>query len=63
MAKTLSQSLKVLTFDIRGARASGYRAGYINRYDLPYEETPLQPDIVTDNLVCFASLMVEGLDS
>ena len=51
------------SFDILGARASGYRAAYINRYDLPYEETPLQPDIVTNNLVHFASLMVEGLDS
>ena len=26
-------------------RASGYRAAYVNRYDLPYDETPYQFDI------------------
>ena len=30
-----------LTFDAFGTgRASGYRGAYVNRYDLPYEETP-----------------------
>lgn len=33
------------SFDAIGARASGYRAAYINRYDLPYDETPYQADI------------------
>ncbi|MCL5026112.1 MAG: haloacid dehalogenase type II [Chloroflexi bacterium] len=33
------------SFDVMGARASGYRGAYINRYDLPYEETPYQPDL------------------
>jgi 2-haloacid dehalogenase len=32
-------------FDVVGARASGYRAAYVNRYDLPYEETPYQFDV------------------
>jgi 2-haloacid dehalogenase len=33
------------SFDAVGARASGYRAAYVNRYDLPYEETPYEADI------------------
>jgi 2-haloacid dehalogenase len=32
-------------FDAVGARASGYRAAYVNRYDLPYDETPYRADI------------------
>lgn len=34
------------SFDALGARASGYRAAYVNRYDLPYDETPYQPDLI-----------------
>jgi len=33
-------------FDLVGARACGYRAAYVNRYGLPYEDTPFQPDVV-----------------
>ena len=33
------------SFDAIGARASGYRAAYVNRYDLPYDETFYQFDI------------------
>jgi 2-haloacid dehalogenase len=33
------------SFDAIGARASGYRAAYVNRYDLPYDETPYRYDI------------------
>lgn len=33
------------SFDAVGARASGYRAAYVNRYELPYDETPYQFDI------------------
>ena len=32
------------SFDITGARACGYRAAYVNRYDLPNEESPYLPD-------------------
>ena len=31
-------------FDILGARACGYRGAYVNRYELPYEESELVPD-------------------
>jgi 2-haloacid dehalogenase len=33
------------SFDVVGARASGYRGGYVNRYDLPYDETPYRFDV------------------
>ena len=33
------------SFDVVGARASGYRAAYVNRYDLPYDETPYRFDV------------------
>jgi 2-haloacid dehalogenase len=33
------------SFDVVGARASGYRGGYVNRYDLPFDETPYRFDI------------------
>ena len=37
------------SFDIMGARASGYRGAFVNRYGLPFEETPYQPDLVVDD--------------
>ena len=33
------------SFDLLGARACGYRAAYVNRYDLPTEESNYQPDV------------------
>lgn len=37
------------SFDVMGARACGYRGAFVNRYGLPYEDTPYQPDVtVTD---------------
>ncbi len=37
------------SFDVMGARACGFRGAYINRYQLPFEDTPFQPDLtVTD---------------
>jgi 2-haloacid dehalogenase len=32
------------SFDVMGARACGYRGVYVNRYQLPYEDTPYRPD-------------------
>ena len=36
-------------FDILGARHSGYRGAYVNRYDLPYDESEFRPDIITED--------------
>jgi 2-haloacid dehalogenase len=44
-------------FDIMGARASGYRGAYVNRYGLPTEDSPYQPDLeVADFVELAASL-------
>ena len=42
------------SFDLVGARASGYRGAYINRYDLPYDETPYRPDIEARDFLSLA---------
>lgn len=34
------------SFDIMGARACGYRGAYVDRYGLPLEDSPYQPDLV-----------------
>ncbi|HEX9016823.1 MAG TPA: haloacid dehalogenase type II [Chloroflexota bacterium] len=34
------------SFDVMGARSCGLRGAYVDRYGLPYEETPFQPDLV-----------------
>ena len=37
------------SFDVVGARACGMRGAWVNRGDLPYEDTPYRPDVtVTD---------------
>ena len=33
------------SFDVMGARTCGLRGAYVNRYDLPFEDTPYLPDI------------------
>jgi len=34
------------SFDVMGARACGFRGSYVNRYQLPFEDTPFQADLV-----------------
>ncbi|MDP6273189.1 MAG: HAD-IA family hydrolase, partial [Dehalococcoidia bacterium] len=37
------------SFDVMGARACGMRGAFVNRYGLPYEDSPHVPDVtVTD---------------
>ena len=33
------------SFDVVGARACGMRGAWVNRYELPYEDTPYRPDV------------------
>ncbi len=47
------------SFDITGARACGYRAAYVNRYKLPNEESPYQPDFEVDNFHQLAAQMLD----
>ena len=49
------------SFDIMGARACGYRAAYVNRYGLPMEETPYQPDVVTADFEQLADYLIDGV--
>jgi len=34
------------SFDVMGARACGFRGAWVERYGLPFEETPYQPDLI-----------------
>jgi 2-haloacid dehalogenase len=42
------------SFDVVGARISGYRGAYVNRYDLPYDETPYRFDIEASDFLDMA---------
>ena len=44
-------------FDIMGARACGYRGAYVNRYRLPYEESPHRPDIEVHDFIELANAL------
>ncbi len=45
-------------FDILGAQTCGFRAAYVNRYQLPTEESDYQPDIIVDDFVELASRLL-----
>ena len=46
------------SFDVLGARASGYRAAFVNRRDLPYEDSPLQPDLTVPSFTELAETLL-----
>ena len=46
------------SFDVMGARACGCRGAFVNRYNLPFEETPYQPDIVVSDFIQLASRLL-----
>ena len=48
------------SFDIMGARASGYRGAYVNRYRLPYEVSPHRPDLWVSDLDELAEKLLHG---
>lgn len=37
------------SFDVVGARACGMRGAWVDRYDLPYEDTPYQADVMVND--------------
>lgn len=45
-------------FDLVGARACGYRAAYVNRYGLPYEDSPFQPDLKVEDFTELAAALL-----
>ena len=46
------------SFDVVGARACGFRAIYVNRYGLPYEDTPFRPDAVVTDFSALAEFLL-----
>ena len=42
------------SFDVMGARSCGLRGAYVDRYGLPYEETPFQPDLTVKDFAGLA---------
>jgi 2-haloacid dehalogenase len=46
------------SFDVVGARLSGYRAVYVNRYNTPVEDAPVGPDAVVDDFNALAELLL-----
>lgn len=51
------------SFDIMGARVSGYRGAYVNRYELPYEDTEQYvPDLVVSDFNQLADVLLGDTD-
>jgi FMN phosphatase YigB (HAD superfamily) len=48
------------SFDVMGARACGFRGAYINRYRLPFEDTPFQPDLTVKDFTELAAALKIG---
>ena len=46
------------SFDIMGARACGYSGAFVNRYKLPYEDTPYQPDVTVHDFTELAEVLL-----
>jgi 2-haloacid dehalogenase len=45
------------SFDVMGARACGFRGAYIDRYRLPFEDTPFQPDLTVRDFTELAAAL------
>ncbi len=48
------------SFDVMGARSCGYRGTYVNRYGLPFEDSPFQPDFIVQNFNELASVLLKS---
>ncbi len=46
------------SFDVIGAKACGMRAAYVNRYALPLEQSPFEPDIVVADFAELAGALL-----
>lgn len=46
------------SFDVVGARSCGLRGAYVNRYGLPYEDTPHTPDLTVADFTELASALL-----
>ena len=46
------------SFDVVGARACGFRGAFVDRYGLPYEDTPFQPDVTVSDFTGLADALL-----
>ena len=46
------------SFDVVGARACGLRGAFVDRYQLPYEDTPYRPDLVVRDFTELADALL-----
>ena len=47
------------SFDVMGARMCGMRGAFVNRYNLPYEDTPFVPDVTVKGFTELADALLE----
>jgi 2-haloacid dehalogenase len=47
------------SYDVMGARMCGMRGAYVNRYDLPYEDTPFVADVTVRNFAELADALLK----
>jgi 2-haloacid dehalogenase len=47
------------SFDVLGARTCGYRAAFVNRYGLPYEDAPYRPDMTVQDFSELADILLD----
>ena len=48
------------SFDVMGARMCGFRGAFVNRYNLPFEETSYVPDVTVSNFTELADVLLAG---
>ena len=48
------------SFDVVGARACGLRGAFVNRYELPYEDTPYRADVEVQDFDGLADALLAG---
>lgn len=46
------------SFDVMGARMCGFRGAFVNRYGLPYEDTPYVPDVTVQDFTELADALL-----
>lgn len=47
------------SFDVMGARMCGMRGAFVNRYNLPYEDTPFVPDVTVKDFAELAEALLK----
>jgi 2-haloacid dehalogenase len=46
------------SFDVMGARMCGMRGAFVNRYKLPYEDSPFKPDLTVADFTALADALL-----